>query len=276
MNNLEFWRLIDESLSVPVKNEEPLETQYNSLLENLRKLSPEDIMKFYFIFQKKFSQAQDGDNLAPIFYVINGGMIAKDVYFEFIGWIISRGKEAYENILKNPDYICSILEYKPALPLFGPQYEIFNLVVPQAAVDAYTEKCDSNMNADYQALNYPQEFLDSLIDEKRESIIGLLDHSADNWSNPKNQEIIAQHFPLAYEKFGNWMRSLFGDFDLSTPESQETFRKLLKKEVQEMENDPNEPPVISRMVEMVSCSNCQKLIEKTVSKCPHCGEPNSS
>ena len=96
-------------------------------------------------------------------------------YENFTGWIISRGREAYENMLKNPDYICSILEYEPPLPLFGSEYEeIFNLVPPLAAVNAYEKKCDGNINTDYQTLDYHQEFLDSLVDEKKESTMGIL------------------------------------------------------------------------------------------------------
>lgn len=268
MNNLEFWRLIDESLSAPVKDEKPLVAQYNNLLQNLLELSTEDIMKFYFIFQKKYSQAIDDDTLVPIFYVINGGVITQEKYDAFIAWIISRGKEVYENILKSPDYICSILEYKPSFPLFGPQYKIFNFIVTEAAINAYTKKCDSNMNEDYQALNYPSGFLDSLIDEKGESITGLLDPDVFYWMTPRDQEIIAKHYPLTYEKYGGWLRREFGDIGFHTPEDKDTFLKLLTKEVQGYE-----PPVVHKRVMMVSCPYCQKMIKETASNCPHCKKP---
>lgn len=277
MNNHEFWDLIDNSKKkIKFDSNNPFIIQYEALLEQMQQYSSSDIMQFYYIFRKKLYQAIEDDYLVPILFIINGGNISNNKYYDFVSWIISQGKNIYENILKNPDYISSILEYKQAVPLFGPQYDIFNHLVPLAAIEAYKIVSGRNFEiAEIDALQYPQEFIDTLENEKGINVANLLESNYDSWSAPDKMKILKDHYPISFDKFGKWMVNLFGDFRPSTPENQESFIKLVKDQVKEWKNDPNEPPVVMKTtlvkeIVKVSCPHCTIKINKEEEICPYC------
>lgn len=273
MGNDVFWSIIDKSKELILGQNNIHAQQYEYLLKILQKLSPPEIFTFYYIFQKKYFQAAHYSYLLPIYYTINGGIVSENKYNEFIGWIIAQGRIIYENILRNPDYISSILDYKKPFPIYGPNYDIYSLVIPQAAVDAYVEVNGRYFtNEEYAALVYSREFNDSLMDEKGKNIASIMDPNLD-WAIPPNRDILVEHFPKTFEKFGKWMVTLHGDFQTMTPENQRTFMRLIKEEVEGWENDPTEPPVVIKRTlvsKKVQCPCCNNFVEEGIDICPYC------
>ena len=140
MNESEFWDIIDKSK----KAANELEDQYKQLKEILKKYEPEDIISFDLIWHKKHIELYRWD-LWAIAYIINGGC-GDDSFIDFRSWIISRGKEFYNNASDHPKYIGENVKLDE---------ESFFEEIAYAADEAYEEKTGEEMSVLLD--RYPKE-----------------------------------------------------------------------------------------------------------------------
>ncbi|MCP4137544.1 MAG: DUF4240 domain-containing protein [bacterium] len=92
-----FWGLIDESLSKTSTSEEQIEYLQKQMLS----LEEEAIIGFHYQFDKVYFNSYTSELWATA-YVACGGC-SDDGFDYFRCWVISRGKDVYNNALKNPD-----------------------------------------------------------------------------------------------------------------------------------------------------------------------------
>ena len=98
----EFWRIIEraaESAHDPDAQKEALRTA-------LRKLTLEEIISFEVAFRGYLNKAYTWD-LWGAAYVIHGGC-SDDGFEYFRRWLVSRGRDAYEAALADPDNLAQL------------------------------------------------------------------------------------------------------------------------------------------------------------------------
>lgn len=99
----EFWAIIDHS----VQFEAHPEVQMVDLHASLMRLSPEQIVKFEQLFGETMRESYNWD-LWGAAYVANDG--ASDDGFEYFRcWLISKGRRAFEQVLRDPDSLADII-----------------------------------------------------------------------------------------------------------------------------------------------------------------------
>ena len=96
MNDSEFWSFISKSREGVSECEE----QADKLSWLLSALPAAEILSFDELFAKKRKEAYRW-NLWGAAYLINGGC-SDDGFEYFRCWLISQGREVFENALKNP------------------------------------------------------------------------------------------------------------------------------------------------------------------------------
>ena len=100
MNIDEFWQVIEKGK----ESDEPEEI----ISEELKKLSPEEIISYQEQFDSLFDKAYRWD-LWGAAYLIGGGC-SDDGFMDFRYGLISRGRKVYEDALNNPDSLASLGE----------------------------------------------------------------------------------------------------------------------------------------------------------------------
>lgn len=126
MNKDQFWDIIDSvNRSAPAVDQD---TFLRSVTETLCQYPVADIMDWHLILEE-YRHAAYRDNLWSASASI-GAHSTDDGFIDFRCWLISRGKEAYMNALRNPDSLSGI-------PLNGerPNFELFGYTA-SAAYDA--------------------------------------------------------------------------------------------------------------------------------------------
>jgi len=125
MDITEFWKLIDKTREAANGD---AKKQSDILTEELTKLSEEEIISFEQIFKDLKDKAYIG-NLWDAATVIMDGC-SDDGFQEFREWLVGRGKEAYENAMKNPETLVDILEASEVIfpTLLGPAMEAYEKV----------------------------------------------------------------------------------------------------------------------------------------------------
>ena len=103
MNDSEFWSFISKSREGVSECEE----QADKLSWLLSAQPAAEILSFDELFAKKRKEAYRW-NLWGAAYVINGGC-SDDGFEYFRCWLISQGREVFENALKNPDSLADVL-----------------------------------------------------------------------------------------------------------------------------------------------------------------------
>ena len=101
MEQNEFWAIIERSLSAG-----DVEGQVELLLNELRKLSLDEIVSFDFIFRQMHEDAYKWDLWAAA-YTIQGGC-SDDGFIDFRAWLVTRGKEVFEKALQNSDSLAEL------------------------------------------------------------------------------------------------------------------------------------------------------------------------
>lgn len=105
MDDAEFWKIIDYSFGVA---DGDLTKQRDVITEKLSEYTPQQIIDFEVIFCKKLIELNDY-NFFAIENIIDGGG-ADDDFIYFRCWLISRGKETFEQTIKNPDNLAKFIE----------------------------------------------------------------------------------------------------------------------------------------------------------------------
>ena len=98
MNIEEFWLIIEKGKN----SDEPEEI----VSEELKKLSTNDIESYQEHFDFLFNQSYQW-NLWGAAYLIGGGC-SDDGFTDFRYGLISKGREIYENALKDPEFLASL------------------------------------------------------------------------------------------------------------------------------------------------------------------------
>jgi hypothetical protein len=144
-----FWRIVDKSL----KNSTSQESQEQYLVEEIKRLSPKEMIGFRLRTDKLLYDTYTSDMWCAA-YIMNGGC-SDDGFEYFRNWLISRGKKTYYKAKKDPDYL--INELVPGTDHY--EFESFWYV----ALDAFKEKTGKdlydyidNENFKMHEGNYPQ------------------------------------------------------------------------------------------------------------------------
>ena len=121
----EFWKLIDKTREAANGD---ARKQCDLLTEELAKLPEKEIISFHKIFSDLKDKAYIG-NLWDAATVIMDGC-GDDGFQEFREWLVGRGKEAYENAVKDPETLVDVLEASEVVfpTLLGPAIEAYEKV----------------------------------------------------------------------------------------------------------------------------------------------------
>jgi hypothetical protein len=103
MDTVFFWKIMDYAFA-KARFDNKLKEQ--TILDQLIKLTPEQIQEFELIFQQMNLKANTWNNMAAQ-TIIEGGS-SDDRFFYFRCWLISLGKYHFEETLKNPDHLASL------------------------------------------------------------------------------------------------------------------------------------------------------------------------
>jgi hypothetical protein len=104
INTDKFWTLIDNAVKTSNGND-AIKEEY--LITELAKLSLEEIKDFELAFRKCLLDADHFKVMAA--QKIIEGYVSDDIYLYFRCWIIGQGKQAYDEILKDPDYLSTLV-----------------------------------------------------------------------------------------------------------------------------------------------------------------------
>jgi len=117
-----FWELIDKTREAANGD---ARKQSDLLTEELTNLPEEEIISFDQIFRDLKDKAYIG-NLWDAAIVIMGGC-GDDGFQEFREWLVGRGKEAYENAIKDPETLEDVLEASEVVfpTLLGPAMDAY-------------------------------------------------------------------------------------------------------------------------------------------------------
>jgi hypothetical protein len=103
MDTVFFWKIMDYAFAKAKFDNEQRE---QTILDQLTKLTPEQIQQFEIIFQQMNQKASTWNNMAA-HTIIEGGS-SDDTYFYFRCWLISLGKQNFDNTLNNTDYLATL------------------------------------------------------------------------------------------------------------------------------------------------------------------------
>ena len=98
-----FWSLVETSHG----GSDDVDEQCAALADELRKLSAEDVVAFVHRFNELHDAAYSWD-LWGAGYIMNGGC-SDDGFHYFRSWVISRGRQVYENALQDPDSLAEVV-----------------------------------------------------------------------------------------------------------------------------------------------------------------------
>jgi hypothetical protein len=135
MDTVHFWKIMDYGFE---KGKFDNELKEKAILEQLIKLTPEQIQEFEIIFQQMNKKSSTQGNFAAQ-TIIEGGS-SDDRFYYFRCWLISLGQKNFDATLKNPDYLASL-----DIPLnkkYGMMYCQFEELIPMAdrAYEIVTKK----------------------------------------------------------------------------------------------------------------------------------------
>jgi len=103
MTESQFWQLIDESKS---KSFDVISEQADYLEDVLSNASLEDLYHFDQICIQLYKKTYQ-KKIWSLALVLNGACDSEEDFRAFSGWLISRGKQIFEQVLENPDLIHS-------------------------------------------------------------------------------------------------------------------------------------------------------------------------
>ncbi len=103
MDRARFWTIVDKTLRA---SQGSVEDQAGSLHEALLTLSPQEIVAFDAIFAELALAAFRTDIHAALCIVVEDSSMPG--FVEFLGWLVTRGKSVYENVLRDPDSLADV------------------------------------------------------------------------------------------------------------------------------------------------------------------------
>jgi hypothetical protein len=135
MDTTHFWKIMDYGFT---KGKFENKFRERAILEQLVKLTPEQIQEFEIIFQQMNRKASTWGNLAAQ-TVIEGGS-SDDRFYYFRCWLISLGQKHFDETVKSPDYLATV--DIPFNKDYGMMYCQFEELIPMAdkAYEIVTKK----------------------------------------------------------------------------------------------------------------------------------------
>jgi Protein of unknown function (DUF4240) len=103
MDTVFFWKIMDYAFD---KAKFDNELKEKTILDQLTKLTTEQIQEFEIIFQQMNLKSNTWNNMAAHTIIEDGS--SDDTFFYFRCWLISLGKYHFEETLKNPDHLADI------------------------------------------------------------------------------------------------------------------------------------------------------------------------
>jgi hypothetical protein len=182
MDTAYFWKIMDYGFE---KGKFDNKLREQAILEQMIRLTPEQIQGFEIIFQQMNKKASTWENYAAQVVIEEGS--SDDRFYYFRCWLISLGKFHFEETLKNPDHLASL--DIPFNNVYGTMYCQFEELIPMAdrAYEIVTKKT-------HEDSTFPRTHADSL---------GLF---YDSWADMtgvkwETDEELAQIVPLLYKKY---------------------------------------------------------------------------
>lgn len=103
-----FWSLIDRSRA---GHEDDVYAQERALSALLRGMPREELIAFDRLYQQQLARAYRWD-VWGAGYVLAGGM-SDDSFSDFCDWLVSRGRETFEQVLADPDSLADVPGAEP-------------------------------------------------------------------------------------------------------------------------------------------------------------------
>ncbi|MDV0444947.1 hypothetical protein MmiAt1_04970 [Methanimicrococcus sp. At1] len=125
MSEDKFWEIIELS-----KSDDP-QDQLDNLIDLLSDMTADDILGFDYQLDKHLEKSYNPELWAAA-YIVCGGC-SDDGFDYFRAWLVSKGRDAYENALENPDSLIDV--FKDMDETDFPENE----EILYAALDAYDE-----------------------------------------------------------------------------------------------------------------------------------------
>jgi hypothetical protein len=153
-----FWSLIE---TTKAESGGDVEQQLILLVDRLIELPEEDIVRFKEIYKQMEIQAYRGD-LWDLAYIIHCGC-GNDSFKDFRAWLISQGREVYEKVIEDPQYLADVINEDQR------EEGIFFETFAYAASYAFEEKTGREIwehMKPYDTYKYP-EFGEMLNDEDK-------------------------------------------------------------------------------------------------------------
>src|SRR5215467_8735483 len=98
-----FWKVIQETRAGARNDEQFL----RRIIPRLKKMSPDELMKFEALRNKLDAQAYSWA-LWGAAYLMTGGGCLDDCFDYFRAWLMSQGRKTFENALRDPDTLADI------------------------------------------------------------------------------------------------------------------------------------------------------------------------
>lgn len=134
MDEDRYWQIVKRSLD---ESGDDQDRQESSLVRELEKLSPKEIVGFSLRTDKLLYDTYTS-HLWCAGYVMNGGC-SDDMFEYFRRWVISRGREVYENAKADPDSLINVADVPVSEDIFD--FESFGYV----AVKAFENKTGKSL-----------------------------------------------------------------------------------------------------------------------------------
>jgi hypothetical protein len=152
MDEDKFWQIVHDSLE---RSGGDQESQVAILVKTLEGLSPKETVGFRLRTDKLLHDTYTSDMWCAG-YIMNGGC-SDDMFEYFRLWVISQGREVYENAKANPDSLIAVAEVEVPEDLFA--FESFWYV----ALTAFKNKTGKELydhidydNFKFSESKYPQ------------------------------------------------------------------------------------------------------------------------
>ena len=121
MDEAAFWVIIDR-----VKGHGGEEAHSNRLARELERLSNDQLVQFYVLYQKAFDRA-NFDDLWAVGALLNGGHGSDDDFEYFRNWLIAQGSSVYSLATSSPDSLALVdVEFQDGLPTA--EWELFGRI----------------------------------------------------------------------------------------------------------------------------------------------------
>jgi Protein of unknown function (DUF4240) len=174
MENGVFWTMIERTSSLDRSQ------HADSLVDELARMSPKEIVSFDEALQERISSANVGDLWAAA-TLMNGGHCSDDCWLYFRCWLVSQGQRTYTVALRDPDSLAGLVTSMKSEQRRDFQFEELGYVVTRAYEKATGGKSITRATRKRKELD---------------------EESAFDWRIYSN-EVLAERLPALWAIFGN-------------------------------------------------------------------------